>query len=399
MHNRKRAITLKLTKHPSGYWCKKIGGKLEYFGLKGCPEADARKALVAYLHLKEHQHPQADRRDIPLHSLAAAYAQHYAGRIAAGHVQKRTWDDYDEAIADFVALVGPRTLVSQVTPADFSRVAGEWRVLSPARRGNYIQTIRSLFKWGKVDVDFGPDFKKPDRHEHRAARRRRGAREIPPEVLTACWAYATPRLRAWLLLGLNCGMYAKDISALKWRDIRQVQGEWCVDWTRGKTGITWVAPLWPETVAALPKRRRDEAPVFATKGGRPLVHGRTDEVARSFARLLNRLGMKAPGVAFGAVRHTHTTAVQDCGDTDAACVVRGHQIPGMAGIYDNVDRHIDRLKRVTEIARDRLYVAPSSIAIPPGVLDRLAARRPGRKPRGGQTPAPAGRGTPAALHT
>jgi integrase len=374
----RRRMTLKLTHHQRGYWCKQIDGKMEYFGERGGSEDDARRALIAFLHCRESQKVPGNAAQMQLHSLAAAYEQYYAGRVAAGHVKHRTWADYDTAIQDFVALVGARTVVTSISPAEFSRVAGEWRVLPPPRRANYIQTIKSMLSWAKAQIEYGPDFHRPDQAEFRAWRRRRVVREIPPDVLAVCWRYASPRLRCWLLLGLNCGMYAADLSALRWVDIRQIGGVWCLDWHRGKTGVTWIAPLWPETVSALPRRKRDDALVFQTKSGKALVRGRTDEVAQAFRKLISRAGLKRKGIAFGSVRHTHTTVT---GGSAAAALVRGHAIGGMEELYSNVDRHISELQQVTDLARARLFVEPSGIAIDPAVVELMAAKKPGPKPR------------------
>jgi integrase len=388
MYNRKRQPTLTLTRHANGYWCKKIAGQIHYFGPRGGSEEDARKHLIAYLHARElggsAVAAQANSRDPELHQLATAYKGYYLGRIAAGHVKQRTWDDYDLALADFVARVGPRRKVSALTTADFSMVAGAWKILPATKRGNYIQTIRSLFKWAKLAPDYGPDFRKPGRHAARHERAVKPKRLFAAEDLTAMWAYASRRQRLFLLLGLNAGMYAQDISELRWRDIATVNGAPCLRWKRPKTGVPWIAPLWPETVAALPERGKPNRRILVTKSGEPLVRmvgkTRVDEVAQALRRLLNRLGIKRPGVAFGSVRHTHTTATQGGGDVDAAKLVRGHVLDGMAELYDHVDEpeEFARLLAVTDRARHRLLVEPSSKPIPPAVQARLAARKPGR---------------------
>lgn len=408
MYNRKRKATLTLTQHANGYWCKKIEGKLRYFGARGGSEEDARKELIAYLHARALGIPETpakpSSRDPELHQLAAAYQAIYAGRIAEGHVQQRTWDDYNLAITDFVARVGPRRKVSEITEADFSAVAGKWRVLPASTRGNYIQTIRSMFLWAKIPAEYGPDFHKPAKSDRRHERTVNPNRRLFSQDDLACmWRYASRRQRLFLLLGLNAGMYAKDIAEVRWKDLREVNGVLTLRWRRPKTLIPWIAPLWPETIAALPKRGQAHKRVLTTTSGQPLVRmvGKVhiDEVARATDRLLRRLGIKRSGVSFGAVRHTHTTATQGAGDVDAAKLCRGHVLDGMAELYDHVDEpeEFARLIAVSDRARHRLLVEPSGRPIPPAVIERLAARKPGRPrnipplappARAGKMPAP-----------
>lgn len=386
---RRRKITLKLTPHPEGGWCKRIDGELEYFGGKGSSEAEARRELLDYIRAREFGLQAAARptSERELHELADAYRGYYAARIRDGHVEQRTWDDYNTAITDFLAIVGPRLRVCELTPAVFSAVAGKWRDLAPSRRGNFIQTIRSMLLWAKVAVEYGPDFRKPAKSARRHERAMLPRRRFTQDDLACMWRWASPVQRRYLLLGLNCGMYAEDISELRWRDIQQVNGTPCLRWKRPKTEIPWICPLWPETVAVLPKRKRPDDLVFATRTGQKLVRmegkSRIDEVARAIHRLLSRLGIKRPGVAFGAVRHTHTTATQGMGDVDAAKLARGHVLDGMAELYDHVDEpeEFSRLIAVADRARARLYVEPSGREIPPEVLKQMNARKPGR-PRG-----------------
>jgi len=396
---RRRKLTLTLTPHASGRWCKRINGELQYFGTKGCSEAEARRELLALINRLElgQAAPALPTAEERVESVAERFAVECEARVAAGAIQSQTWEDYDAAIRGFVAIVGDTTPVSQLTPALFSAVAGKWSKLSPARRGNYIQTIRSMFKWAKLAVDFGNDFVKPSRNVYRAAARAK-KRVFTARELAAMLRYATARQRAFLLIGLNTGMYAKHLSRLRWKDIALERGGWTLDWLRPKTEIPQIAPLWPETVAALPPRGKPDALVFRTKSGKSMVRRRVDEPARAIRRLVDRLGIRRVGVAFGAVRHTHTSAVQDCGDRDAARLVRGHAIGGMEELYDHVD--LTRLAKVTELARQRLYVEPMNTEIDPEIAQRLAARKPGRPPKrhapaAAATPAPA----PAANRT
>ena len=60
---------------------------------------------------------------------------------------------------------------------------------------------------------------------------------------------ADPVDRAMVLLGINCGMYPKDMADLP-RNAVDLERAW-IDFPRMKTALERECPLWPETVAAL----------------------------------------------------------------------------------------------------------------------------------------------------
>ena len=117
-------------------------------------------------------------------------------------------------------------------------------------------------------------------------------------------AKADDRMRLFLLLMMNCGMYQADISALAPDE---------VDWQRGRIirrrtktadndGNVPVSNyvLWPETLALLKRHRTDgEERVLLSEAGTPLVttsvggKSRNDAVRLAFKRFRKRLGLEA----------------------------------------------------------------------------------------------------------
>src|SRR5438132_14267035 len=73
-----------LTAHPAGYWCKKIRGKLYYFG----QWADPDDALKKYLDQKDDLHagrkPRPDSEALTVKDLANAYLNHKQALMDAG---------------------------------------------------------------------------------------------------------------------------------------------------------------------------------------------------------------------------------------------------------------------------------------------------------------------------
>src|SRR5262250_3394467 len=88
-----------LTAHPAGYWCKKVRGKIHYFGPWGDPDA----ALKKYLEQKDDLHagrtPRPDSGGVTVKDVANAFLNAKEQAVGAGELSPRTWADY-KAIMD-----------------------------------------------------------------------------------------------------------------------------------------------------------------------------------------------------------------------------------------------------------------------------------------------------------
>src|SRR5260370_1434388 len=83
-----------LTAHPAGYWCKKIRGKIHYFG----PWADPDAALTKYLEQKDALHagrtPRPDPEALTVKELANAFLNAKKATMNTGELSPRTWAEY-----------------------------------------------------------------------------------------------------------------------------------------------------------------------------------------------------------------------------------------------------------------------------------------------------------------
>src|SRR5262245_34970829 len=137
--------------HGARQWCKKIRGKLHYFG----PLVEPQAALDKYLRVKDDLHAGREPKPDPealgaltVKHLANEYLNHKASVRDVGELQARTWEDYKHVCDLLVARFGRGRLVADLGPTDF---AGLRKVLAqnygPVRLGNMIQTIRSVFRF------------------------------------------------------------------------------------------------------------------------------------------------------------------------------------------------------------------------------------------------------------
>src|SRR5260370_42138379 len=85
-----------LTAHPAGYWCKKIRGKLYYFG----PWDDPDGALAKYLEQKDALHagrkPNPEPSAPAVRDAANAFLNHKKALLDAGELSSRMSAEYKE---------------------------------------------------------------------------------------------------------------------------------------------------------------------------------------------------------------------------------------------------------------------------------------------------------------
>src|SRR5205809_682096 len=109
-----------LTAHPAGYWCKKIRGKIHYFG----PWDDPDGALKKYLEQKDALHagrkPRPDSEALTVKELANAYLNQKQTLVDAGELSPLTWADYKRVADELVGHMGKTRIVTDLDAEDFA---------------------------------------------------------------------------------------------------------------------------------------------------------------------------------------------------------------------------------------------------------------------------------------
>jgi integrase len=338
-----------LTAHPAGYWCKKIRGKVHYFG----PWADPDGALAKYLEQKDTLHagrkPRLDPEALTVREAANAFLNHKRQAVAGDELSPRTWTDYKDACDEVVSAFGKTRLVADLDPQDFARLrtrmAKKW---GPHRLAKMVQCVRSLFKHATeagltpAAVRFGPGFAQPSAKTLRLHRAEQGPKLFTAEEVRQLIAGAGLPLRAMLLLGINCGFGNADCGHLPLSAL-DLNGGW-VNYPRPKTGINRRCPLWPETVEAIrealasrpaPKDPADAPLVFLTRHGLPWGKDAAENpVTKETGKLLHRLGINGrKGLGFYTLRHVFRTVADEAKDQPAADFIMGHEVPYMSSVY------------------------------------------------------------------
>jgi integrase len=372
--------------HATGRWTKKIRGKFAYFG-KVADDPDGQKALALWLEQKDDllagRTPRVRAEGFTLRELLDRFVVSKRHLLDTREISAKHFAELYGTCRRIGDAFGLNRLVIDLASDDFERlrksIAKQW---GPTRLGNEVQRVRSVFKFGYdaglIDrpVRFGPGFKKPTRKVMRQNRAKNGVRMFETDELRTIIATATQPMKAMILLGANCGFGNGDVANLPLNAL-DLQGGW-VTFPRPKTGINRRIPLWPETTAALKdavdarpraKSSADAGLVFITVQGNRWEKAaisdpdpdtgkirimNNNSVTQQFSKLLRRLKLKRPGLAFYGLRHTFETVAGASKDQVATDAIMGHVDSSMAANYrERIDD--DRLKAVVDYVRKWLF--------------------------------------------
>ena len=113
-----------LTPHNNGQWCKKIRGKVHFFGVWDSPDV----ALQYYLRIATDLHagrsPQKTTvlpGQITVKDVCNEYLTYQMRKADAGDISVRWFEDCRRAAACFTRCVGSNRLVEDLGPEDFRR--------------------------------------------------------------------------------------------------------------------------------------------------------------------------------------------------------------------------------------------------------------------------------------
>jgi integrase len=361
-------------------WCKKIRGKLHYFGPLDNPDA----ALQKYLDQKDDLHagrtPRPDPAALMVKDVANAFLNGKQALVDAGELSPRTWVEYKAMADELVVHAGKARLVADLRPDDFAslrnRLAKKW---GPHRLRKAIQYLRSMFKFAYdaelIDrpVRYGPGFNRPSLKTLRLHRAKQGLKLFSADEIRRLLPVASIPMKAMLLLGINCGFGNADCGRLP-RSAVDLDRGW-IDYPRPKTGVARRCPLWPETVQALreaiatrpePKQTEHAGLVFITMFGTAWFKGTCDcPITQEMARLLRRLGINGrKGLGFYTLRHTFRTVADEAKDQPAADFIMGHEVAHVSSVYRETISD-ERLKAVADHVRRWLFGAAAEVAKAP----------------------------------
>jgi integrase len=355
--------------HASGRWAKKIRGRLHYFG----PWRDPHKALTRYLTEKDDleagRTPAPEAADVlTVHQMVYLYLEAKKLKVASGEMEARTWNEYKWFGERMIQVFGTRAVVERLGPTDFARLRASFQKThkSLSSLKGDIRKSKVFFNWAVADglLDhlprFGDAFKPPTQSALERERESRGEKVVTAEEARAVLSTAGPRLKAMVLLGLNCGYGNTDCIKLVASKLDLRHG-WAT-FARTKNAIKRRCPLWPETIEALRvvlAARKPNDPeyrdrVFITKFGKPY---RPANLSRELGNALERAKLERDRGDFYDLRRTCASIGVQVKDDDAVRTILGHKRPStdMLGVYNRLQVSDDRLRSVTDHIHDWLF--------------------------------------------
>lgn len=361
-----------LTAHSSGQWCKKVLGKIVYFGTWDDPDAALNRWLAEKDYLLAGRVPPAEAADRnTVRDLVNRFMDAKDARLKNGELSIHTWRDYDRVCDELVKEFGAGLALGDLQPKHFERLRGAWAERwGHVRLGNHINMVRVVFNFGyengllEQPMRFGSEFQRPSKKTLRIERAQKGRRMFDRGELRQLIKGATQPLKSMILLGINAGLGNNDCALLP-IDAIDLKGGW-LNYPRPKTGIVRRCFLWPETVSAIKEwLAQRPAPYDESLAGRLFITSKrgswskqtTDNpVTKEMAKLMESLSINSGKARrnFYTLRHTCETIAGETRDQVAVDAVMGHVDPSIAADYrENISD--ERLRAAAMFVHAWLY--------------------------------------------
>ena len=140
-----------LTPHRgANQWCKKINGRVYYFGKLDQPESAEKRYLAEKTDLAAGRMPRAaeittGRVDVAF--VCNTFLTAKRRRVDSGEITERTWKELSQSCQVLTKAFGRDRMVSDLHGADFDDLRSKLaKRLGPIRLTNEVQRVRSVFK-------------------------------------------------------------------------------------------------------------------------------------------------------------------------------------------------------------------------------------------------------------
>ncbi len=245
-----------LTAHASGKWCKKVRGKIHYFGTWDDPDTALQEWLEVRDELLGGADPKRNDDQADVARLRNTFLDSKDQQREQGDLSLRTLNDYHDACKRFADFIGKGRFLDGLTVADFARYRSSFpKTWRPTRINSEITRLGVVLKYAYevelVDKPLrtGPNFKQVSQKRQRLHRATKPKKLFTAAELHQLLDAANFQTRAMILLGINAGYGNADCGRMQISSI-DFSKSW-IEGLREKTAVERAAWLWPETRAAL----------------------------------------------------------------------------------------------------------------------------------------------------
>jgi len=214
--------------------------------------------------------------------------ERYAASLRASGKSAKTLTVYLQTVRAYHQALDPVT----TSPMDIEGWLASMGV-GPNTLGQYLVRLRQFHKW-LIRENYRPDNPVDGIAPPKVAPRK--PRPLPDQYLHAIWAYADPTERAWIALGLYCGLRASEAVAVTVENI--VDGPSLR--VMGKGDRTRVVPLRPEVLDALQ--------AVWPRSGAFFPDANEKSASMRIGRLLRQVGCP-PLYSFHSLRHRYGSEI------------------------------------------------------------------------------------------
>ena len=230
-----RSDKFPLTLHSTGQFCKKIKGKMHYFGKDKKQALERYLEQAAFLHNGKAKMFKATNCIMALKSLCSIYLQHQQAKAASAEITIRHHADQISCLKKFISFIGQHRKIDEISTLDLQNYKRKLkRAYNSAHRINLnISIMKTMFHWARKNdmLDYIPNIDAVS-----CVKIIRKQRHVfTSKEIHRLFDVADVQMKAMIWLGLNCGFGCTDCAQLKWSDLDLVSGR--VKLARKKTGI------------------------------------------------------------------------------------------------------------------------------------------------------------------
>ena len=323
---KRRSDKFPLTLHATGQYCKKIKGKIRYFGTDKKKALEKYLAQATYLHGAQSLLQKASNGTMTLKQLCDLHLHYQHSRVLADNVTPKHYSDQIGSLNRLMSFLGQGCRIENISTLDLQNYKRKLQNHYPsANRLNLnISHVKAMFYWARRNdvLEAIPNIDAISKGKIVRKRMYTFNSQQIKKLLSA----ADVKMQAMIWLGLNCAFGCTDCGKLKWKDLDLKNGR--VRYPRNKTGTPRDLPLWPETIQALKELPRSRELVFYTSEGQLWVttvvktksngerkYLSVNRITPTFSRLMKKVRIHPPkGTGFYALRRTAATMTARSGD-------------------------------------------------------------------------------------